>query len=141
MIQLFLLIRFVDAYLLCYLFHMGGSTEALVFIQPAHLHTPFVSINMHISSWVTSVLLVNVERTILINLHSLLNSSTDNYRHFLGLILLQMCRTLGYLDKEDAIPAHLLSSRRRDLSENLEKNSNVKSGNEKSSCKIFSFCR
>ena len=35
------------------------------------------------------------QRTILIDLHSLLNSSTDNYRHFLGLILLQMCRTLG----------------------------------------------
>lgn len=82
MIQLFLLIRFVDAYLLCYLFPPGCSTEAFVLIQPAHLHIPFVTINVHLNSWVTSVLLVNTERTILINLHSLLNSSTDNYRHF-----------------------------------------------------------
>lgn len=66
------------------------------------------------------MLLVNVERTILINLHSLLIVAPIT-TGILGLILLQMCRTLGYSDKEDTIPAHLLSSRRRDLSENLKK--------------------
>lgn len=135
--QLILLIRFVDAYLVCYFCCLGSDTDKFVLIQPTHLHILFVKSDLHINRWMIGMLLVNIKRTILIDFHSL-SQQQQQLQAFIGeFILLQMYRTLKINRCVRCGPnLFVIQSWKRSQMKTYEK-CNVKAGNENHLVEFF----
>lgn len=140
MIQPLLLFIFVPVYYFIFC-HLGNSSDTFLFVQTTHLHVVFVSTEGHIDSWARRMLLVNVNKSIFLDLHNLSNSSNDGNGLLLGNSSDgRWAEPWGYTDVHSVAPTIWLSSIEEIIHKTYKKLS-VQSKNEKSSCTTFAFCR